>query len=162
MQAKNKKRSPCFPNTELIDPSWKDSLSCEGDTLLRLSFLRLCHGEIGTRDFCLSNLSELGICPMFFSYQLSQGDSWLICFNRYSLPSLADSSVPHCVLRAVAGELLTSSPFGCLTISPAAILQIAPKPQMTIRRVPGRHRPVVQGRNNASSRGWCRGIWDKQ
>ena len=93
MQGGKKKIAQRFPNTELTDPPWKDSLSCEGDTLLRLSFLRLCHGEIGTGDFCLSNLSEQDICLMFFSYQLSQGDSWLICFKGYSLPSLADSTL---------------------------------------------------------------------
>lgn len=46
---KRKKTAQCFPNTELTDPSWKGSLNCEGDTLLCLSFLRLCQWGNGNK-----------------------------------------------------------------------------------------------------------------
>lgn len=164
---KKKKIAQCFPNTELTDPSWKDSLNCEGDTLLCLSFLRLCHGEIGTRDFCLSNLSEQDICLVFFSYQLSQGDSWLICFNGYSLPSLADSCVSCCVLSVVVAEPQSLADKQSLWLPyhfTCCHLPNTPEPQLAIRRAPGRHRPVVQWeiKQVISSPGWCMRAGDKQ
>lgn len=49
-RGKKKKTAQCFPNTELTDPSWKDSLNCEGDTLLCPSFLRLCQWGNGNKE----------------------------------------------------------------------------------------------------------------
>lgn len=154
-------------SSELTDPSWKDSPSCEGDTLLCLSFLRLYHGEIGTRDFCLSNLSEQDIRLVLFSCQLSQGNSWLICFNGYSLPSPADSSLSHCAPRAVAGKLQNLADKHPLWLSyyfTCCCPPDTPEPQLVSRRAPGGHREVVwwETKQVISSPGWCMRVGDKQ
>lgn len=60
---------------------------------------------------------------MLVSYQLSQGDSWLICFHGCFPPSLTDGFVSWCTLRVAVDKLRSlagKSPFGGRTISPAA------------------------------------------
>lgn len=77
-------------------------------------------------DFCLSNLSEQDIC-LVFPYQLSQGDSWLMCFSGYSLPGPL-AALLHAVWKGCGTAQLTSSPCGCPITSPAATSQIPSTP----------------------------------
>lgn len=76
-------------------------------------------------EFCLSNLSEQDTC-LVFPYQLSQGDSWLMCFSGYSLPSLL-AALFHVVCRG----LWLASSRAQLTAVPVAApsLHLLPPPK---------------------------------
>lgn len=103
----------------------------------------------------MSNLSEQDICLVFFSYQLSQSDSWLICFNRHSLPCLADSSAPGCVRRVVAGELQCLADEQSLRLLPPFHLLPSPKyPRTPTGNREGTGRTQTSGvvRNKASGK----------
>lgn len=109
-------------------------------------------------DFCLSNLSEQDIC-LVFPYQLSQGDSWLMCFSGYSLPGPL-AALLHAVWKGCGRAQLTSSPCGCLITSPAATSQTPQHPSWQ----PGRHRAEtrLEIKQAIRSAGWDMRAGDKQ
>lgn len=136
---KKKKMAQCFPNTELTDLSWKDSLNCEGDTLLCLSFSSCVMGKYEQGIFvwvtfqsriCVSCSSPINCHRAIAGWFASMGipfPAWLtalfhvVCWELW---------------RASRRARLSSSPFGYPTISSAAVSQISQNPNWQS----GRHR----------------------
>lgn len=91
---KKKRQLNVSPNTELTDPSWKDSLNCEGDTLLCLSFLRLCQwGNRNKGNFvwvtfqsriCVS-CSPINCHKVIAGWCVSVGIPFLACWQLCSM-----------------------------------------------------------------------------